>query len=77
MGGLEALAIEIQRGARGKFVIINIYMPPIREGGQGCFNPEAIRVPATQHLLGGNFNAHYPLWDDSQPRDGWGTILEE
>jgi exonuclease III len=47
MGGLEALAVEIQRAARGKFVIINLYMPPIREGGQGGFNPGATRVPAT------------------------------
>jgi hypothetical protein len=56
---------------------MNLYMPPIREGGQGGFNPGAIRVPATQHLLGGDFNAHSPLWDDSQRRDGFGTILEE
>jgi hypothetical protein len=76
-GGLEALAVEIETGARGKFIIINLYIPCIRESGQGGFNPEAIRVPATQHLLRGDFNAHYPLWDDSQPRDGWGTILEE
>jgi hypothetical protein len=48
---------------------------PIREGGQGGFNPGAIRVPATQHLLGGDFNAHSPFWNDFQPRDGWGTIL--
>jgi hypothetical protein len=75
--GLEAHAVEIQRGARGKFVVINLYMPPIRECGQDGFDPGAIRVPATQHLLGGDFNAHSPLWDDSQPRDGWGTILEE
>jgi hypothetical protein len=52
-------------------------MPPIRKSGQGGFNPGAIRVPATQHLLGGDFDAHSPLWDVSQPRDGWGTILEE
>jgi hypothetical protein len=57
-GGLEALAVEIQRGARSKFVVINLYMTPIREGGQGDFNPGAIRVPATQHLLRGDFNAH-------------------
>jgi hypothetical protein len=36
-----------------------------------------IRVPAPQFLLGGDFNAHSPLWDDSQTRDGFGTILEE
>jgi exonuclease III len=76
-GRLEAFAVEIQRRARGKFVVINLYMPPIREGGQGGFNPGAIRLPATQHLLGGDFNAHSLLWDDYQPRDGWGTILEE
>jgi hypothetical protein len=52
-------------------------MPPIREGHQGGFNPRVIRVPATQHLFDGDFNAHSPLWVDSQPRDGWGTILEE
>jgi hypothetical protein len=52
-------------------------MPPVRESGQGGFNPGAIQVPATQHLLGGNFNAHFPFWDDSQPRDGWRTILKE
>jgi hypothetical protein len=52
-------------------------MPPVREGGQGGFNPGAIRVPDAQFLLGGNFNAHSLLWDDSQPRDGFGTILEE
>jgi hypothetical protein len=75
--GLEVLAVEIQRGARGKFVITNLYMPPIREGGQGGFNPGAIRVPAAQVLLGGDFNAHSSLWDDSQPRDGFETILEE
>jgi hypothetical protein len=75
--GLEALGLEMQRGARGKFVVTNLYMPPIREGGQGGFNPGAIRVPATQFLLGGDFNAHSSLWDDSQPRDEFGTILEE
>jgi hypothetical protein len=75
--GLEALAVEIQKGDRGKFVITNLYMLPNRKGGQGGFNPGAIRVPATQFLLGSNFNAHSPLWDDSQPRDGFGTILEE
>jgi hypothetical protein len=64
--GLEALAVEIQRGARSKFVVTNLYMPPIRERGHGCFNPGAIRVPATQFLLEGDFNAHSPLWDDSQ-----------
>ena len=58
--GLEALAVEIQRGARGKFVITNLYIPPIREVEQGGFNPGAIRVPATQFLLGGDFNAHFP-----------------
>jgi hypothetical protein len=52
-GWLEALAVEIQRGARGKFVVINLHMPPVRESGQGGFNPGAIRIPATQHLLGG------------------------
>jgi exonuclease III len=26
--GLEALAVEIQRGARGKFVVTNLYIPP-------------------------------------------------
>jgi hypothetical protein len=52
-------------------------MPPIREGGQGGFNPGAIRVPAAQFLLGGDFNAHSLIWDDSQPRYGYATILEE
>jgi hypothetical protein len=52
-------------------------MPPIREVGQGGFIPGVIRVPATQFLLGGDFNAHSPLWDDYQPRDGFATILEE
>jgi hypothetical protein len=52
-------------------------MPPIREGGQGGFNPGAIRVRVAQFLLGGDFNAHSPLWDDSQPRNWFGTILEE
>jgi hypothetical protein len=46
-GGLEALAVEIQRGARGKFVVINLYMPPVRDSGKGGFNPGAIRVPAS------------------------------
>jgi hypothetical protein len=41
--GLEALAVEIQRGARGKFVVTNLYMPPTREGSQDGFNPGAIR----------------------------------
>jgi hypothetical protein len=75
--GLESLAVEIQRGASGKFVVTNLYMPPIREGGQGGFNPGAIRVQAAQFLLGGGFNAYSPLCDDSQPRDGFGTMLEE
>jgi hypothetical protein len=59
-GGLEALAVEIQRGARGKFVVTNLYMPPIREGGQSGFNPGAIRVPAIQFLLGAT-SMHIPL----------------
>jgi hypothetical protein len=28
VGGLAPLAVEIQNGARGKFVITNLYMPP-------------------------------------------------
>jgi hypothetical protein len=65
--GLEALAVEIQRGARGKS---NLYMPPIREGGQGGFNPGVIRVPATQFLLGGDFNAHCPSGMTPSPEMG-------
>jgi hypothetical protein len=57
--GLEALVVEIQRGARGKFVVTNLYMPSIREVGQGGFNPGAIRVPASQFLLGDDFNADW------------------
>jgi hypothetical protein len=58
--GVRGLTVEIQRGARGKFVVTNLYMSPIREGGQVGFNPGAIRVPAAQHHLGGDFNAHFP-----------------
>jgi exonuclease III len=31
--GLEVHAVEIQRGARGKFVITNLYMPPSGRAG--------------------------------------------
>jgi exonuclease III len=41
--GLEALAVEIQRGARGKFVVTNLYMPP---------SGREVRVVSSQGRLG-------------------------
>jgi hypothetical protein len=38
-GGLEALAVEIQRGARGKFAVTNLYMPPIELRFWVCWLP--------------------------------------
>jgi hypothetical protein len=40
--GLEALAVEVQRGARGKFVVTNLYIPP---------SGREVRVVSTQGRL--------------------------
>ena len=74
--GMEGLAVEIQLSQGRSFTLVNIYRPPSREGGQGRTSFDCIRVPVTPFVIAGDLNAHSPLWDDSQPGDRQGEILE-
>ena len=74
--GTEVLAVEIQLSRGRCFPLVNVYRPPNRGGGQGHPSFDHIRVPVTPFLMAGDFNAHSPLWDDSQPSDRWGEALE-
>ena len=74
--GTEVLAVEIQLSRGRSFTLVNVYRPPNRGGGQGHPSFDHIRVPVTPFLIAGDFNAHSPLWDDSQPGDRWGEALE-
>ena len=75
--GTECLAVEIQLSQGRKLTLVNIYRAPNREGGQGRPSFDHIRVPVTPFVFAGDWNAHSPLWDDSQPGDRWGDALEE
>ena len=75
--GLEALAVEIRLGKGKSFTCTNVYRPPVREGGHADLGVRSLRVPSSNFLLAGDFNAHHPLWDDNSPTDRWGTCLEE
>ena len=74
---LEALAVEIRLGKGKSFTCTNVYRPPVREGGHADLGVRLLRVPSSNFLLAGDFNAHHPLWDDNSPTDRWGTCLEE
>ena len=67
--GTECLAVEIQLCQGRGFTLVNIFRAPYREGGQGRPSLDHIRVPVTPFVLTADWNAHSPLWDDSQPGD--------
>ena len=74
--GTECLAVEIRLDQGRSFTLVNIYRAPSREAGQRP-SFDHIRVPVTPFVIAGDWNAHAPLWDDSQPGDRWGEALEE
>ena len=74
--GTECLAVEIRLDQGRSFTLVNTYRAPTREAGQRP-SFDHIRVPVTPFVLAGDWNAHSPLWDDSQPGDRWGEALEE
>ena len=73
---IECLAVEIQLSHGRRFTLVNTYRAPSREGGQDRPSFDNIRVPVTPFVIAGDLNAHSPLWDDSQPGDRWGDVLE-
>ena len=75
--GTECLAVEIQLSQGRRLTLVNVYRAPVRDQGQGRPGFDHIRVPVTPFVMAGDFNAHSPMWDDSQPSDRWGEALEE
>ena len=77
---LETLAVEVVTGDGSSLSILNIYCPPIRtlpgESRTAGFDPSVL-PSGRRVVIGGDVNAHSPLWDDNQPSDEMGEALEQ
>jgi len=74
-GSLEALAVEIPAEDGVRCVLVNVYAPPVRQGG---LNPNWSSLVVSQNrIFAGDWNCHSPLWDPFQPADRLGEELEE
>jgi hypothetical protein len=80
LDALEDLCISVDTGqAGGRLQFVNLYSPPIRAGPterrSPGFNPN--RLPRGRNVfIGGDVNAHSPLWDHSQLEDDMGRAME-
>ena len=75
--GLEALTVELKTSEGGCVTLTNVYRPPVRDDNQADLGVRALRIPRSDFVIAGDLNAHDPLWDDRQPPNGWGRLLEE
>ena len=77
---LETLAVEVVIGDGSCLSILNVYCPPIRvlpgELRTAGFDPSVL-PSGRRVVIGGDVNAHSPLWDDNQPSDEMGEALEQ
>ena len=77
---LETLGVEVVTGDGSGLSILNVYCPPIRvlpgETRTAGFDPSVL-PSGRRVVIGGDVNAHSPLWDDSQPSDEMGEALEQ
>ena len=77
---LETLGVEVVTGDGSSLSILNVYCPPIRvlpgESRTAGFDPSVL-PSGRRVVIGGDVNAHSPLWDDNQPSDEMGETLEQ
>ncbi len=71
---MEKQSIQIQLSRRRWATIHNLYVAPIR--GQDTLGL-APTEPGNLFLAGGDLNAHPPLWDEHQPADQRGELVED
>ena len=69
VGGPESLSIAVST-TEGEIQITNVYRPPTRVG-DALFDPSSL-PSGPRAFIGGDFNAHSPLWDPVQPEDAVG-----
>ena len=77
---LESLSVVVPVGDGDALTLVNVYCPPARRG-QGedrvaGFDPASLPCHRGV-LIGGDLNAHSPLWDPFQPGDALGEELEQ
>ncbi len=73
---LERLTIQVQLSRRKWATIHNIYAASIRSADIRDTLDFARLQMGHQTFLGGDLNAHSPLWDTNQPSDARGEKLE-
>ena len=77
---LETLGVEVVTGDGSGLSILNVYCPPIRvrpgDSRTAGFDPSVL-PSGRRVVIGGDMNAHSPLWDDNQPSDEMGEALEQ
>ena len=77
---LETLGVEVVTGDGSSLSILNVYCPPIRvlpgESRTAGFDPSVL-PSGRRVVIGGDVNAHSPLWDDNQLSDEMGEALEQ
>ena len=75
----EFTAAEVQVPGRKPIMLINLYIPCIREVDEDQrvdrFDPDALRIDK-QSFVCGDFNAHSASWDRTYPEDERGKIIE-
>jgi ribonuclease HI len=78
---LEDLGVSVDIGrVGGRMHFWNVYSPPIRPGPAESRSPgfDPQMLPHDDKVfIGGDFNAHSPLWDQNQPDDAMGRALEQ
>ncbi len=73
---LERLTVQVQLSRRKWATIHNIYVDPFRSAGITDTLDFARLQMDHLAFLGGDLNAHFPLWDTNQPSDARGEQLE-
>ncbi len=74
---LERLAVQAQLSRRKWATIHNIYAAPIRSAGITDTLDFARLQMGHLAFLGGDLNAHSPLWDTNHPSTTRGEQLED
>jgi ribonuclease HI len=77
--GTETSTFKVKMGKRKWAQFCNLYCPPVRSHSAGQnirLATESIPTSAESVILG-DFNAHSPIWDLSQPSDARGETIED
>jgi ribonuclease HI len=83
-GGCETLCLKLKVGPRRWLRLMNCYEPPRRTGApneapaatDGSCGLEGLPFDSST-FIGGDLNAHSPLWDAEQPADARGEAIED